>query len=77
MRDTGVPDAPEIDAGLAERIRCHRCGKVIAVSVQEGRRMILRHGGLHVYDAQILCGDCNIWRSWHSRPARNVGAVLE
>jgi hypothetical protein len=72
-----MADVPEIDAGLAERICCRRCGRVLAISVEEGRKMILRHGGLHVYDAQILCADCNVWRPWHSRPASAVRLGIE
>lgn len=70
MMATDVP--PELACGLSEQIRCRHCGKVLAISVEEGRKMILRHGGLQIYDAKILCTNCDEWRHWHSRPSSAV-----
>lgn len=66
MTATEVPS--ELACGLSEQIRCRQCDKVLAISVEEGRNMILRHGGMQIYAAKIWCPDCKKWRQWHSRP---------
>lgn len=63
---------PELAWGLSEQIKCRHCGRVLVISVEEGRKMIVRHGGIQIYDAKIWCPDCKEWRHWHARPSSAV-----